>query len=111
MSPRRLAQREVRGAGLYDGVSERDFQRQVIDAARLLGWTVFWTYRSEHSPKGDLDLRMIRPPRILWMELKAERGKLTKEQEATVELLQACKAEVYVARPHEMSLVLEVLAR
>ncbi len=64
----------------------------------------------ENSPAGELDLRMIRPPRYLCVELKTEKGRLSEEQRATLLLLQACPAlEVYVWRPSDLDEIERVL--
>ena len=49
---------------------EASFQRTVIALAEWSGWTVHFTHNSKHSPPGELDLRMIRPPRVAIAELK-----------------------------------------
>ena len=40
-----------------------------------------------HSPKGEPDLRLVRPPRVVFLELKADKGKLTPEQTEGLDLL------------------------
>ena len=58
---------------------EADFQRQVVDLAKMLGWKVAWTWNSMHSPKGWPDLFMICDGQIVAAELKVN-GPLTLEQ-------------------------------
>lgn len=71
--------------------SERDFARTVIELAELRGWRVYRTWNSLHSPKGWPDLALVhdRPPRLVFAELKTERGKLTEPQRETLDLLAA----------------------
>ena len=91
-------------------LSEKNFQAQVIQYALLKGWLVWNTWRSFHSPKGEFDLRLCRPPRYVLMELKSERGTLTREQEAAFPLLKACPGiEAYVFKPAQWSEIEKVL--
>lgn len=68
-------------------MTEKQLQAAIIDAARLLGWRVQWTHDSRHSPAGYPDLTLVRarpgePPRLLFVELKTERGVVSPEQAA-----------------------------
>lgn len=59
-------------------MAERDIQDRIAQAARAVGWGAFWTPRSEHSPEGEADLRLLwessapcpYPARYLQIELK-----------------------------------------
>lgn len=83
-------------------MSERDFARVVIDAAKLLGWRVYWSWSSVHSPAGFPDLVLVRPPRVVFAELKSERGRLSVWQRETIDLLGQCPGvETYVWRPSD----------
>lgn len=95
-------------------LSERAFQGQVLAYARLMGWRARHD-RATNAPRacrsckaplriprndaGFLDLLLIRRPRIVWVELKSERGRLTDEQRAEIADLRACGQEVHVWRP------------
>jgi hypothetical protein len=81
------------------GLSERRFQGQVVRLARLFGWSTYHTWDSRRSDPGFPDLVMVRRPRIVWAELKSERGRLTADQKAWIEELRACGQSVYVWRP------------
>lgn len=74
-------------------MSERSAQNRIAAAARARGWWVCWTHRSEHSPAGEPDLRLLwagegacpGPARYLMVELKAadargRYGQRTEEQ-------------------------------
>ena len=91
------------------GHPHEDFRRQVVDIARLLGYKCYWTWRSHHSPKGDLDLRLIKPPRLIWAELKVPPDKLTSEQRECFDLLEQCGQEVYVWTPAEFDDIVAIL--
>ena len=90
---------------------EASFQRAVVEYARYCGWKVFWTYNSRHSPPDDLDLRMVRPPRVVFAELKTDKGKLTPGQAETIELLKQTPVEVHLWRPSMWPEIERVLAR
>ncbi len=66
-------------------MSEKDLQKAVLEHARLLGWRVahfaqsrairdgaFMTAQQGH--KGFPDLVLLRPPRLVFVELKSRRG-------------------------------------
>lgn len=89
--------------------SEQSFQRQVVQAAELLGWRCYWTWNSLHSPKGWPDLVLIRRPRIVFLELKAERTPVTDEQRDTIVELQACGLTAMIARPSDWPEIERVL--
>ena len=72
------------------GISEKAFESQVKHLAKLFGWRYYHTWRSIHSPAGFPDTVMVRPPRLIFAELKSEKGKLTPEQEAWIEDLKKC---------------------
>lgn len=68
-------------------MTEKQLQAAIVDAARLLGWRVYFTHRSDHSPAGFPDLCAVRArpgesPRLLFVELKTERGVVSPEQVA-----------------------------
>jgi hypothetical protein len=50
--------------------SESDFQGRVIGLAKSLGWSVYHTRYSKHSEAGFPDLVLVRPPRLIFAELK-----------------------------------------
>ncbi len=72
------------------GISEKVFERQVKDLAKVFGWRYYHTWRSIHSPAGFPDVVMVRAPRLIFAELKTEIGKLTPDQEAWLEDLREC---------------------
>lgn len=97
-------------AAIFASLTEKEWQAQVVKAARLLGWQVWFTWKSYHSPSGEPDLRLVRPPRYIVAELKGERGKLSKAQAEALDLLGGCPAiEVYVWRPSDWDVVVGVL--
>lgn len=63
-------------------ISEKEFQQQVIDAARLHGFMVYHTFDSRRSEPGFPDLVVVHPEtsRAAIWECKTERGQLTVAQ-------------------------------
>ena len=95
---------------LLNAVRECDFQAQVQDLARLCGWRTYHTYDSRRSPEGYPDLCMVRSPRLVYAELKSERGKLTPAQlEWLAELREIAGVETYVFRPSDWDEIVELL--
>ena len=91
-------------------VSERELTAYVRDVARVLGWRRYHTWLSKHSPAGFPDEVLVRSGRLIFAELKSERGKLSDEQEAWLEELRGVPAvEVFVWRPADMDAIAEVL--
>ena len=88
---------------------ESDFQAQVVDLAKMLGWKVAWTKYSLHSPPGWPDLVLCRGHRLVHAELKMEKGKVTEPQAAWLMALAALPGEVYVWRPSHWKQIESVL--
>ncbi len=96
-------------------MSEADLQASIIDLARTLGWTVLHiddarrevvTQAGERRLVGDKnaaglpDLIMLRE-RIVWAELKRERGRLRPTQQRILADLRRAGAEVYLWKPSD----------
>lgn len=91
-------------------VTEAQFQRQVIDLARIFGWQHYHPTLSRWSARGWPDLVLCRPPRLLLAELKRENGKSTPEQDAWLALLRACPGvETYLWRPSDLIVIAAIL--
>ncbi len=81
-------------------LTEKELDAQIRELAQLLGWTTYHTWRSLHSEAGYPDLTLVRPPRVIFAELKTDRGKLSWSQRNWLELLGQCPGiEVYTWRP------------
>jgi hypothetical protein len=93
--------------------TERSFQAQVVKLAELLGWRVYHTLRSEGSAAGFPDLVLVRArhpkPRVLFIEIKAQRTPVTDDQKAWLLELRACGQEAYLFRPSSWSAVEKLL--
>lgn len=91
-------------------LTEREFQRQVLDLALILGWTVYHPALSKWSERGWPDLALVRPPRLLFAELKRETGKTTEHQDRWLGLLAGVPGiEVHLWRPSDFDTIAAVL--
>ncbi len=83
--------------------SEAEFLQAVRDLAKQLGWLIYHTHRSDRSEKGFPDLVLVRPPFVLYRELKSEKGRLKPEQETWLHTLGEAGQDVGVWRPHDLA--------
>jgi len=91
--------------------SEASWERQVKKLAKIGGWLYYHTHRSQFSPAGFPDCVIVKPPRIIFAELKKEGGQPTPEQTEWLELLSQCPGvEVYLWLPSDYEEVKGVLS-
>ena len=91
-------------------VTEQQWQNTVVEAAQLLGWWVFHDHDSRRNQPGFPDLVLIRPPRVVFVELKRETGRVSPAQEEVLGMLAECPGvESRVARPSNWSSLVEWL--
>lgn len=87
-------------------VREAELQLAVVQLAGYQGFRVYHTFDSRHSEPGFPDLVMVRPPRLLVVELKAERGHVSVEQAAWIGAFTAIGGSVRfvveAAREHDL---------
>ena len=104
--------------------SERDFQAAVVRLATVCHWRV-WHDRATNAPRrctacgevrrlprndaGFLDLVLVRRPRVLFVELKAEDGTPTDAQQAWLDDLRACGQDARIWRPADWPEIQETL--
>jgi len=100
---------------------EASFQACVLEVARLAGWRALhlrparradgsWRTPVSGDGIGWPDLTLVRPPRLIFAELKSERGKLSLQQADWIGALRLLpKAEVYVWRPSDWDGLVETL--
>lgn len=91
-------------------ITEAAFQAQVIELAHLFGWRVAhfrpaltkhgWRTPVSADGKGFPDLVLVRRKRLIFAELKSQRGRLSPEQRDWWEALTHV-AEAYVWRPSD----------
>lgn len=94
-------------------MTEKEFQQQVIDFAKLNGWLVYFTWSSKHSPAGFPDLVMVHPDKykVVFVELKVGKNKLTASQEDWIDALCDAGEYVYVWYPEDWPQIEQILIR
>lgn len=93
-------------------ISEKAFQAQIVELARLSGWLCYHTFDSRRSAAGFPDLVLVRPPVVVFAELKSEAGKLRPEQQAWLEALRECPGvEARLWRPGDWEEIEATLTR
>jgi hypothetical protein len=103
-------------------ITERDFQRAVVELARLHGWRVHHTRPSLNrrgqwrTPiQGDAgfpDLVLARNGRIIFAELKRTGERPTQQQHMWLQTLALCNGvEVYVWNPDDWVRIVEILGK
>jgi hypothetical protein len=103
------------GTAILDTLmSEADLQSQVTELAEKTGWLFYHTYRSDRSPAGFPDLVLVRPPRLLFVELKKQRAKRTPAQDVWAEALEEVSGpsenvQYYCWRPSDWDEIVTVL--
>lgn len=91
-------------------LSEKEWQLWVLDLAGHLGYISYHTFDSRRSRKGFPDLVLVKPPRVLFVELKSEKGKTSPVQdEWLLTLVQCPGVETYLWRPSDWKAVTNVL--
>lgn len=92
--------------------SEASFQDKVVQLAELCGWEWWHDTDSRRNKAGLPDLLLVRPPRLVFAELKAEKGAVRPAQRQWLELLGRCPGvEAYLWFPSDFEEVKEVLKR
>jgi hypothetical protein len=93
-------------------VTERQFQSQVIQLARLFGWRTQYHWREIHSPAGWPDLTLVQGEVAWFSELKRDTGIVTPAQQEWLDALAAVR-EVHTGiwRPSQFEQIAELLQR
>lgn len=91
--------------------NEKVFRQQVLDLARLLGYKAYFSWTSIHSPRGFPDLVLASPERrrLVFAELKSEKGRVMPAQQEWLQCLRDCGQEVYVWRPSDFEEIVKCL--
>lgn len=91
--------------------SETQFQAALLEYAHYRRWRTFHTYDARRSAEGFPDLVLVRPPRLIFAELKSDTGDVSPEQRKWIEALGACAgAQAFIWRPIDWVQIVEVLA-
>ena len=97
-----------------DALSEKQFERQVKDCAKLFSWLYYHTHRSQFSPAGFPDCvfatgdRRVPEP-VIYAELKSEKGKLSEDQRRWLYVLARAGERVFVWKPSSLDQIIQVL--
>jgi hypothetical protein len=95
-------------AGLVIG--EKEFMAQVVAYAEANHWLVYHTYNSQRCQAGFPDLVLLRPPQLLFAELKTDAGQVTPEQQMWMDCLLAVPGiGVHLWRPADLGQIEEAL--
>lgn len=91
--------------------AEAQWQREVVRLARQWRWRLYHPLISWGSIPGYPDLTMVRPPRLIYAELKSDTGTTTDAQRAWLDDLSRIPGiEVYLWRPRDVEEVVHILA-
>jgi hypothetical protein len=80
-------------------MTEAQLPACVTDLARIRGWLVYHTHRSQHSEAGFPDLVLVGGRRLIFAELKTERGKVTRPQQTWLDALGVVESAVALEGP------------
>lgn len=97
---------------LLSTASEAELLWAVRETAQLLGWLVYTTWSSMHSPAGYPDLTLVHPEqrRVIWAELKVQHGRVTPDQERWLTALRQAGQEAYLWRPADLDRIVTILS-
>jgi len=91
-------------------ISEKAFEGQIRDLAKIFGWKYYHTWRSIHSSAGYPDCCLVRLSRLIFAELKSEKGKISPAQQEWLGALTATgKCEVYLWMPWQINEITAIL--
>lgn len=84
------------------GMSEAKLQQLVMALAAATGWTLrYHTHDSRRSNKGFPDCVFLRDGRLVFAELKSQKGRVRPEQQMWLDALRDSPADVYLWRPSD----------
>lgn len=90
-------------------MTEAQWQAQVLWVANFCGWWCWHDNDSRRNRAGFLDLLLIRGGRLIWVELKTNRGRLRSAQRDMIARLREAGQDVRLWRPRDWLEVLDTL--
>ena len=85
---------------IHDTVTESQLQNAVVGALRQMGYLTYHTRYSLGSNPGFPDVVAIRPPHVIFIELKRENGAVTVTQREWIRAAAGCtRVDAFVLRP------------
>lgn len=110
MAPEQRAPYLTAREALDNAISEREFQAQVVQLAKLHGWMVSHSWLSVHSAAGYPDIVAVKGARMLAIEVKRERGRVTEAQQTWLDALGAVPGiTAFAAHPHAWAEIVRLL--
>jgi len=103
-------------AGISDptvlaGVSEADLQSAIVEAMGYMGWRTYHTHDSRRSNPGFPDIVAVKGSRVMFVELKKEKGVIKPKQIEWLDALADAHSEVYLVRPSSQDAFMRTVAR
>jgi hypothetical protein len=109
------AQPRVR-RGYVRAESEAAFQQALTNMATAFGWRWYHTHRSDRSVRGFPDLVLVRGTRLIFAELKTDKGVLSSHQQEWIDALAtvasadiSANVAVYLWRPADWPAIEQAL--
>lgn len=85
------------------GITEAQFLEQIRDLAKIRHWRFYHPFLSKWSERGWPDVTLLRDRRLILVELKSDKGKLSVPQAQWLWALRKVPGiEVYIWRPRHM---------
>lgn len=93
-------------------MTEKELQQSIVDEAKNLGWLVYFTWSSIHSPRGIPDLILTRGGLLAFWELKSDKGIVSEAQRAWLNALSLVPGvDVRTVRPEDLEDVYKFLLK
>lgn len=94
-------------------VTEKQWSMMFEHLFKALGYVGYHTYDSRRSEPGYPDWHIVHPAkrRSIFVELKAEQGRISSAQQWWLDTLRDCGCEAYIWRPSDFAEAERVLKR
>jgi len=83
----------------------------VTEALGYMGWRTYHTHDSRRSNPGFPDIVAVKGSRLIFLELKSEKGKVKVEQIKWLDDLVRTHSEVYLVRPSTQDAFMRAVSR
>ena len=92
-------------------ITEKIFQSQIRELSKILHVDKYYhPFLSKWSEKGYPDITIVKVPKLIFLELKTEKGKVTEAQQEWHDLLNQCTSiEAHIVRPADFNEIVEYL--
>lgn len=103
------------GAEYRATMTEAQLDAAIVELAVRRGWLTYHTHRSDRSEPGFPDRVFVRAGRLIFAELKAEKGRMSAAQHVwaselnKVEVAVGGSVRVFLWRPSDMPLIERIL--